>query len=162
MSRLQTSPPWLCGTPEYLAPDVILGHGHGAGVDWWALGILLHEMCAWVAPFTSHREAGEDRQLQIYEQIISTKLTCPDYFSLELVDLVTRLLSRYKENRLGIVGSVREHCWFRETDWSIVMLRKMEAPYVPGDRSQDWIKEDEEYCEAEKTSDLDQDTFEDF
>ena len=69
------------------------------------MGILVHEMCAGVAPYTSHREAGEGRQLEIYEQIISTKLICPDYFSLELVDLVTRLLSRYEENRLGVEGS---------------------------------------------------------
>ena len=60
-------------------------------------------MCAGVAPYTSHRDVGEGRHLEIYEQIISTKLICPDYFSLELGDLVTRLLSRYEENRLGII-----------------------------------------------------------
>ena len=54
-----------------------------------------------------------------------SKLICPDYFSLELVDLVTRLLSRYEENRLWVEGSVREHCCLIETDWSMVMVRKM-------------------------------------
>ena len=74
-------------------------------------------------------------------QIISTMLICPDYFSLELVDLVSRLLSRYEA---GGRRSVREHYWFRETDWSIVMMRKMMSPpNLPVDRSQDWIKEDD-------------------
>ena len=50
------------------------------------MGILVHEICAGVVPYTSHREAGEARQLEIYEQIIPTKLICPDYFFLELVD----------------------------------------------------------------------------
>ena len=81
----------------------------------------------------------------MYEQIISTMLICPDYFSLELVDLVSRLLSRYEENRLGAAErSVRDYCWFRETDWSKVMMRKMMSPpNLPVDRSQDWIKEDD-------------------
>ena len=48
------------------------------------------------------------------------------------MDLVTRLLSRYEENRLGVEGSVREHCWFMETDWSMVMMRKMTLPMYLG------------------------------
>ena len=51
------------------------------------MGILLHEMCAGVDTFTWHREAMEGRQVEMYEQIIPTKLICPDYFSLELVEL---------------------------------------------------------------------------
>ena len=54
-------------------------------MDW--VGILVHDMCAGVAPYTSHREAMEGRQVEMYEQIIPTKLICPDYFSLELVEL---------------------------------------------------------------------------
>ena len=121
------------------------------------MGILVQDMCAWVPCTTSHREAGEGRHVEINEQIISIKFICPDDFSLELVDLVTRLLSRYEENRLWVEGSVLEHCWFKETDWSMVVMRKMSAPYVPGDRSQDWIKKDEEQCEEEKTSDFEED-----
>ena len=59
------------------------------------------------------------------------------------MDFINRLLSRYQENRLGVEGSVKEHCWFKETDWSLVTMRKIEAPHVPGDRSQDWVKEEE-------------------
>ena len=68
------------------------------------------------APYTSHMEDGEDRQVEIYKQFISTKVICPDYFSLELEDLGTRLLSRHEENRLGVEGSVREHCLFKKID----------------------------------------------
>ena len=59
------------------------------------MGILEHEMYAGVAPYTSHSKARKGRQVEIYKQIISNKLICPDYFSLEMVVLVTRLLSRY-------------------------------------------------------------------
>ena len=79
-----TSPRWTLrgGTHDYLAHDDILSDGHG--VDWWAMP---HEMCAGVAPYTLHWDAWEGRHLEIYEQIISTKL--PDYFSMELVDMIT-------------------------------------------------------------------------
>ena len=70
--------------------------------------------------------------MEIYEQLISTKLICTDFFSWELGDLVTRLMSSYDENRLEVECSVMEHCCFRETDWSMVM---MSPPYVPGDRN---------------------------
>ena len=63
--------------------------------------VLVLTVGPWVPPYTSHMEDGEGRQVEIYEQFISTKLICPDYFSLELGDLVTRLLSRHEENRLG-------------------------------------------------------------
>ena len=60
-----------------------------------AMGIPEHEMYAGVAPYTSHSKAREGRQVEIYKLVISSKLLCPDCFSLELAVLVTRLLSRY-------------------------------------------------------------------
>ena len=156
----------LCGTPEYLAPEVILGQGHGHGVDWWALGILAHEMCAGVPPFTSDKLAGEARQIEIYEQVLSSKVMCPTYFSSELVDLVTKLLCRCQGKRLGVEGSVREHSWFRGTDWGMVMTRRITAPYVPGDRSEDWVKDKRSVGEGvvEDVGDMEKfsDAFKDF
>ena len=61
----------LCGTPEYIAPEVLLNKGHGKGVDWWTLGILLYEMMAGQPPFV------DDDPMGIYQQILAGKVTFP-------------------------------------------------------------------------------------
>ena len=61
----------LCGTPEYIAPEVLLNKGHGKGVDWWTLGILVFEMLAGEPPFV------DDDPMGIYQQILAGKLTFP-------------------------------------------------------------------------------------
>ena len=68
----------LCGTPEYLAPEVLLNKGHGKPVDWWTLGILLYEMLAGYPPFQ------DDDPMNIYRKIINTKPRYPDGFDKNL------------------------------------------------------------------------------
>ena len=77
----------LCGTPEYLAPEIILNKGHGKAVDWWALGILIFEMLAGYPPFYS------DDRMQLYQTILSGKIEFPRHFKKEARDLISRLLT---------------------------------------------------------------------
>jgi protein kinase A len=76
----------LCGTPEYLAPEVILSKGYGRSVDWWSFGVLLYEMAAGHPPFYAKD------QMQIYEKIVSGRYRCPPHFSSDLKELIRNLL----------------------------------------------------------------------
>jgi serine/threonine protein kinase len=64
----------ICGTPEYIAPEILLNQGHGKPVDWWTLGILVYEMLAGFPPFQ------DEDPMNIYRKIINTKPRYPDGF----------------------------------------------------------------------------------
>jgi protein kinase A len=119
----------LCGTPEYLAPEIILSKGYNKAVDWWALGVLIYEMAAGYPPFFA------DQPIQIYEKIVSGKVRFPSHFSSDLKDLLRNLLQvdltkRYGNLKNG-VNDIKSHKWFASTDWIAIYQRKVEAPYQP-------------------------------
>ncbi|XP_037069976.1 cAMP-dependent protein kinase catalytic subunit 1 isoform X1 [Pollicipes pollicipes] len=119
----------LCGTPEYLAPEIILSKGYNKAVDWWAMGVLIYEMAAGYPPFFA------DQPIQIYERIVSGKVRYPSHFSSDLKDLLRNLLQvdltkRYGNLKNG-VNDIKGHKWFHSTDWIAVYQKKIEAPFVP-------------------------------
>lgn len=119
----------LCGTPEYLAPEIILSKGYNKAVDWWALGVLIYEMAAGYPPFFA------DQPIQIYEKIVSGKVRFPSHFTSELKDLLRNLLQvdltkRYGNLKNG-VADIKTHRWFQPIDWIAVYQRKLEAPFIP-------------------------------
>ena len=78
----------LCGTPEYIAPEVLLNKGHGKGVDWWTLGILLYEMLAGDPPFVDEDPMG------IYQRVLAGKVRFPrNGYDRSARSLTKRLLS---------------------------------------------------------------------
>nr|XP_019936972.1 PREDICTED: cAMP-dependent protein kinase catalytic subunit beta isoform X2 [Paralichthys olivaceus] len=145
----------LCGTPEYLAPEIILSKGYNKAVDWWALGVLIYEMAAGYPPFFA------DQPIQIYEKIVSGKVRFPSHFSSDLKDLLRNLLQVDLTKRFGNlkngVNDIKNHKWFSATDWIAVYERKVEAPFLPkcrgpGDTSNfdDYEEEDIRVSQTEK------------
>ena len=114
----------LCGTPDYLAPEVISGAGHGKGVDWWTLGVLLFEMLASYPPFY------HEDPMKTYAKIMYGRVNYPKHFSAKAVDIIKAFLAAKPEKRAGM-EECREHSWFRDFDWHSLHDERMEAPIVP-------------------------------
>jgi len=139
----------LCGTPEYIAPEVLLNKGHGKPVDWWTLGILIYEMIVGYPPFFDEEPMG------IYQKILGGKIIFPKFFDKNCKALVKRLLTpdlakRYGNLKNG-VEDIKQHRWFLGFSWDELMGRKLAAPYLPTIRGPDDTSNFEEYPESTDT-----------
>ncbi|GAX76983.1 hypothetical protein CEUSTIGMA_g4430.t1 [Chlamydomonas eustigma] len=117
------------GTPDYLAPELLLGTGHGPEVDWWALGVILFEFVVGIPPFNA------DSPEEIFENILDRRIAWPDPedddMSEECRDLIEKLLISDKDKRLGHrgAGEIKMHPWFKDVDWS--NLARSKAAFIP-------------------------------
>eukprot|EP00324_Dicrateria_rotunda_P007548 CAMPEP_0206180252 /NCGR_PEP_ID=MMETSP1474-20131121/67841_1 /ASSEMBLY_ACC=CAM_ASM_001110 /TAXON_ID=97495 /ORGANISM="Imantonia sp., Strain RCC918" /LENGTH=282 /DNA_ID=CAMNT_0053593769 /DNA_START=1561 /DNA_END=2410 /DNA_ORIENTATION=- len=120
-TRLQSK----VGTPDYLAPEVILGQGHGKEVDWWSLGVILYEFLLGFPPFNA--ETPED----IFENIVQRNILWPDIpeeLSYEAYDLINKLLTVDPTKRIT-VKEIKEHPFFAEISWET--LYTQEGVFIP-------------------------------
>jgi serine/threonine protein kinase len=119
----------FCGTPEYLAPEVLNRAGHGRGVDWWSLGALTYEMLTGLPPFYC-----KDRN-QLFDRIRKGALEFPDFLSAEAADMLNALLSRDPTKRLGCgpldAEEIKSHPWFAPVDWVALLECRIPPPWNP-------------------------------
>jgi len=125
----------LCGTPEYLAPEILLNKGHGKPVDWWTLGIIIYEMIAGIDPFT------DEDPMAIYQKILKGKVKFPKNFDKDAKSIVKHLLvadlsKRYGNLKNG-VDDIKNHRWFKEINFDSLIHKTIPAPYKPVVRSAD-------------------------
>ena len=123
----------LCGTPEYLAPEIILSKGHDKGVDYWAFGVLIYEMLVGRSPFYAY---GTD-QVSLFKRIVQVKYSFPPGSVVNEItqDLIQRLIVRRQSNRFGCLAradmDIRDHAWFSVITTDKLLKKQIPAPWVP-------------------------------
>mmetsp|Transcript_54575 Transcript_54575/g.143704 ORF Transcript_54575/g.143704 Transcript_54575/m.143704 type:complete len:363 (+) Transcript_54575:131-1219(+) len=140
----------LCGTPEYLAPEIIQSKGHSKSVDWWALGVLMYEMLAGYPPFFDETPFG------IYQKVLAGRVDFPRHFDVKAKDLIKRLLVADRTKRLGCLkgGSedLKRHKWFKGLDWDLLLNRSVTPPHVPQVKAADDTSMFDRYPESTEGS----------
>ena len=119
----------LCGTPDYIAPEVITPKPYNKSVDWWSLGVLIFEMLAGYTPFY------DSTPMKTYEKILAGKIHYPSFFQPDVIDLLTKLITADLTRRLGNLingpADIRNHPWFLEVVWEKLLAKDIETPYEP-------------------------------
>nr|GLL21071.1 probable serine/threonine protein kinase IRE [Ipomoea trifida] len=144
----------VVGTPDYLAPEILLGVGHGATADWWSIGVIIFELLVGIPPFNA------EHPQQIFNNIMNRDIPwprVPDEISSEAYDLINKLLIENPVQRLGATGTgeVKRHPFFKDINWDT--LARQKAAFIPAAESHDtsyfmsryiWNPEDEDVCGA--------------
>jgi len=138
----------LCGTPDYLAPEIVAGKGHGKGVDWWTLGVFIYEMLASYPPFY------DEDPMKTYAKIMHGSITFPSHFSKEAVSIVKKLLHHKHTKRLGVVKGgarlIKKHTWFKKFEWTKLIKRDLKPSIIPKIKDQYDLTNFDDYPDDEE------------
>ncbi|NXY77610.1 PKN2 kinase, partial [Glareola pratincola] len=119
----------FCGTPEFLAPEVLTDISYTRAVDWWGLGVLIYEMLVGESPFP-----GDDEE-EVFDSIVNDEVRYPRFLSLEALSIIRKLLRKCPERRLGAgekdAEEIKIQAFFKEIDWDALFARTLKPPFVP-------------------------------
>lgn len=119
----------ICGTPDYIAPEIILHEGHNQAVDCWAVGVLIYEMMTGTTPF------ADNDAMKVYQNILKHDIKIPNSFSRDVADIVKKLLHAQQSKRFGTLkgglNAVMKHKWLTNQNFADLIAGKTKAPYVP-------------------------------
>ncbi|XP_045385943.1 protein kinase C delta type isoform X2 [Lemur catta] len=130
----------FCGTPDYIAPEILQGLRYSFSVDWWSFGVLLYEMLIGQSPFH-----GDDED-ELFESIRVDTPHYPRWITKEAKDILEKLFERDPSKRLGVTGNIRIHPFFKTINWTLLEKRKIEPPFRPKVKSpRDYSNFDQEF-----------------
>uniref|UniRef100_A0A8C5G3M6 Protein kinase C n=1 Tax=Gouania willdenowi TaxID=441366 RepID=A0A8C5G3M6_GOUWI len=115
----------FCGTPDYIAPEILLGQKYTFSVDWWSFGVLVYEMLIGQSPFQ-----GDDEE-ELFESIRTDVPHYPRWITKESKNMLERLFERDPTRRLGVVEDIRTQPFFKTINWPMLEKRQIEPPFKP-------------------------------
>lgn len=123
----------LVGTPEYLAPEIIMSKGHDKSVDYWSFGVLVYELFVGQSPFYKHGTS----QMDLFKRIVMVKYSFPKCVNDPAASLIEKLLIRRPSNRLGNLANgyldVKKHVFFEthDIDFKEIIKKEVQPPWIP-------------------------------
>ena len=142
----------LCGTPQYVAPEILYKKGYEKGIDWWSFGCVAYEMLTGKLPYEI--PVGPKLSLEMFKP----KVEFPEGINKDLKDLIEKLLTKEPKKRLGYgtddAKAVKNHPYFKDVDWDLYLNKKVDPPFVPDLEDDEDLKYFDKYFTNESVSNI--------